>query len=257
MAQENVIDLFNRDGTQSKYRLFSARLPEFMKAYPAEDGWCVEREAVSAVSLQPELVQMHVAAISVGKSPKDLGLPALPAGMLFKCQLVDPNGKVVRTASSLVVVREFDGQPPPVGGWKDWEAGETNAFQRLAAAMGFGGDQLDSDEKQIQGRSEKVVAGNTAAAAPVAVIEVEDESRQVSVTDDPASSEGGAPAKAVKAVKAVKTSKPGEEALFGGFKRQVEMLARQLKIDVPDVKTVQDCKDAMATMVPPASNPKA
>lgn len=242
-----VVDLFNRDGSQSRYLLFSARLPDFMKTYPAEEGWRVEREAVSAASLQPELVQLYAAAVSAGKSPKDLGLPALPSGMLFKCRLLDPNGTVVRTASSLVLVRELQGQVPPSGGFKDWEAGETNAFQRLVASMGFGGDMLDADEKQLQGQDSAAVVS---AAGPVAVIEVDDEPSPP--VDDASSSVGGAPTKAVKPVAATKASGPD---LFNSFKRQVELVARQQNLAMPDVKTVADCKRELAKMMPPP--PKA
>lgn len=242
--QAKVVDLFNKDGSQSSYRLFSARLPEFMKAYPAEEGWRVERSAVSAASMQPELVQLHVAAVSAGKAPKDLGLPLLPTGTLFQCKLISPQGLVVRTASTLVIVREFEG----AGGFKDWEVGETNAFQRLVAAMGFGGDQLDADERVMHtpapGASETVTPG------PVAVIELDDEGESAS-DDENASSDGASPAKSVAPVGARKAS---DSQMLGGMRRQVEMLARQANAPIPVMETIQDCKDAMAALMP---KPKA
>ncbi|OJY94449.1 MAG: hypothetical protein BGP25_05515 [Lysobacterales bacterium 63-13] len=219
-------------------------MPEFMAAYPAESGWRVEREAVSAMSLQPELVQLYGAAVSAGKAPKDLGLPALPTGMLFQCRLVDPEGRVVRTASTLVQVRELDGQVAPPSGGKEWEMGETNAFQRLVAAMGFGGDQLDADETRMHGRNTVVAQ---AAQGPVAVIEVDDDQGQTQESVESGSSVGAEPSKPVAPVKATKAAEPD---LFASFKRQLELVARQLDRDVPEVKTVADCKRELAKMLP-------
>lgn len=239
--QAKVVDLFNKDGSQSSYLLFSARLPEFMRAYPAEEGWKVEREAVSAASLQPELVQLHVAAVNAGKAPKDLGLPMLPSGTLFRARLVSPQGVTVRTASTLVIVRELTGLVPPEGGFKDWEAGETNAFQRLVAAMGFGGDQLDADERLP---ATTMASQDNGPSDPIPVVEVDDP--EDGDTEE-ATSVGGAPSKAVAPVGARKAS--GAQ-LLQGLKRQVEMLARQQKVSVPEMNTVEDCKQALADLMP-------
>ena len=245
MSASRVIEMFTPEGETVQYRLFSQRLPEFMAKYPAETGWRIERDAVTAASLAPELVALHTAAIQAGKSPSELGLPSLPRGMVFRCRLLDANGTVIRTASTLTTIREFDMPNAAQYAFKDWETAETNAFQRLVAAMGFDGSVLDADE----GRAEK--ASQTAAASITNItpmVEVEDDALVEDLADESAqSSAGAAPAKAVTPVGA---RKPSDDQLFAGFRRQVDMLAKQLGVPAPEVKTTADCKRALKELVP-------
>lgn len=158
------IELFTAEGEVKEYKLFSARLPEFLKAFPKEQGYRVQVEASDTLSYKPGLQKLYEAAISSGKSPDQVGLPALPAGdvVVFKAMLLDKEGNVLESASALRAIRQY----------KDWEKGETAARQRLIAALGFGGECFDADEMsdiEDQGLQAKQAAAPTKAKAPAPV----------------------------------------------------------------------------------------
>lgn len=154
MHNQHVVRLFDKDGNESDYRRFSARLPEFLEKYPPAEGWSVQHEVVEASSIATGLHALHLAAITAGKKPSDLGIPPLPTGFIYTAKLVDPNGTVVATGSSVGL--GIDMTTPPYACrdamrlQKDHEAAETAAFQRLIAALGFRGDVLDADESATQ-----------------------------------------------------------------------------------------------------------
>lgn len=150
-----VVKLSNfRDGeyVEQPYKLFSARLPEFLKRYPPEKGWRVVRSVQSACELSPGLTRLHEAAITAGKSPDALGLPPIPSGFVLTARLLDPQGNEVASGSafSMGLDLQYAVQSARSGNGdvlrKDFEAGETAAFQRLLAAVGLGGDCFDGDE---------------------------------------------------------------------------------------------------------------
>ena len=135
---KGTIELFTQDGQIKDYKLFSARLPEFLKAYPKTEGYRVRVTTSDTLSSKPSMFKLYEAAIAAGKNPTEVGLPALPAGdvVVFTASLLDKENNVLETASALRVIRQY----------KDWEKGETAARQRLIAALGFGGDCFDNDE---------------------------------------------------------------------------------------------------------------
>lgn len=120
------------------YKLMSARIPEFLEKYP-KDQYQIEIRSESYMSTQSDLIRLYEVAISAGKTPLEMGLPALADTnmMKFHASLIDMNGRVLETASSLRTMHVY----------KDWEIGESAARQRLLAALGFGGDVFDSDEQ--------------------------------------------------------------------------------------------------------------
>lgn len=134
-----VVELFGRDGAVVPYRPLSARLPDFLREFGPEKGWRVVRTALPALEMYPGLLRLTEAAIAAKAGPETLArLPGLPESnqFCFRAELVDPNGNVVASATAFKVLREY----------KDLEAGETAAYQRLLAALGFGGDLLLEDE---------------------------------------------------------------------------------------------------------------
>jgi len=135
-----IIDIFQPDGTVSQYRRLSARLPEFLAAYPPAKGFRIIIEATDALSLRPGLIRLYEAAVQSGRTLAEAGLPALTEinVMCFKASLLGVEGHVLATASAL----------KPIQSYKDWEIGETAARQRLLAACGYGGEVLDQDEAQ-------------------------------------------------------------------------------------------------------------
>lgn len=161
-----VIPLFTPEGEAKDYRKFSARLPEFLKAFPKEKGYRVKIDVTDPLSHKPGLIQLYSQALAQGKTPVEMGLPPLPAGdvMVFTATLYDPEGNALETASALRLVINY----------KDWEKGETAARQRLISALGFGGDCFDSDELSDigdQGLSVKSGPSNKAKPDQEAVVD--------------------------------------------------------------------------------------
>lgn len=131
------ITIFSPNGEVTDYRTVSERLPEFEKQYPAEDGYRVIRSHTSAKDFGSELVHLYEVAVSNGHSPKDVGLPFIEGfGVIFKAELFKGD-TLIRNASAYKQVTQT----------KDWEAGETAAFQRLMAACGLGGIDMDADDQ--------------------------------------------------------------------------------------------------------------
>ncbi len=135
-AQQGVVELFDDYGNPTKYRKVSARLPEFLAKYPV-DEYAVIITATDTLAAKPGLLALYEKCIENGKSFEEAGLPAYDAAnsFLFTAKLIH-NDRVVRQTSAVVRVAEY----------KDYEAGETAAFQRLLAQLGFSGEVFDDDE---------------------------------------------------------------------------------------------------------------
>lgn len=132
------IELFTPEGNVKDYKLFSARLPDFLSAYPKDQGYRVKVETTDPMSHKPGMLKLYEIAIAAGKSPLEVGLPPIAQAntVVFTASLLDKEGNVLESASALKVILEY----------KDWEKGETAARQRLIAALGFGGECFDADE---------------------------------------------------------------------------------------------------------------
>ncbi len=131
----------NDDGTTDAYIPFSERLPAFLERYPVEQDYAVIIEQREASALLPSLFELYRAAIAAGHKPADVGLPELDKfpQVVFTAKLVR-NGQLLRSASA----------KRDVVFYKDWEVGETAAFQRLLASLGFGSSEFDRDEAHDQ-----------------------------------------------------------------------------------------------------------
>lgn len=143
---QKVVNIFTLDGKIKPWKRLSGRVPEFLERYPIADGWRCERQVVEACSLTPLLVDLHKAAIVAGKTPAEVGLSPLPRGLVFIATLVDPNGRFVASGSATTQAESMFA--PGSASYKDYEAGESAAFQRLLAAVGFGGEVFDEDEDE-------------------------------------------------------------------------------------------------------------
>lgn len=158
----NVVAIFNKDGSESSYRLLSGRLPAFLEKFPPQDGWRHIRTVLEASSLTPQLAALHLAAIQSGKEPADVGLASLPRGLVFTSKLLDPQGNEV--ASGSATSQALDLFAPGMDSRKDYECAETAAFQRLLAALGMGGDVLEQDERQVvAGMGSRIVTSSPMA----------------------------------------------------------------------------------------------
>jgi hypothetical protein len=134
-----VIELFSENGDPFSYIKLSARLPAFLKEFPPSDGYSVIVEANDALSIKTGLLKLYEAAIVSGKSFSEAGLPEYNSHetVVFTARLTDKDNKVISERKSV----------KSVVGYKDFEAGETAAVQRLLASLGHGGEIFDHDEE--------------------------------------------------------------------------------------------------------------
>ncbi len=139
----SIIELYSDSGELVQYRPLSSRIRDFLGPYGPEQGYAVTTEMVDTLSLKPGLMRLYEAAIQAGRKPEELGLPTLGlAGETGVCRavLTNAHGRVVATATAAKRIQAY----------KDLEILETAARQRLLAALGYGGDVLDEDERQDQ-----------------------------------------------------------------------------------------------------------
>ena len=140
-SNQTVLLGFNDEGEAIQYRRLSARLPEFLAAYPPTEGYQVRIDYLDPIEAKPGLNGLYQSAISGGHNPTDIGLPAITGNtMIFRAQLLSPDDKIISSGSALVLIQDY----------KDWEKGETAARQRLLASLGFGGSVFDEDEDRDQ-----------------------------------------------------------------------------------------------------------
>lgn len=138
-----IVEWFSSEGEMVRYRPLSARLPEFLAVYGPERGFSVDTELQDPLSLKPGLSKLYEIVLQAGRKPEEVGLPPLSAAdqtLVCRATLRDPTGRVLATATAAKVIESY----------KDLEVLETAARQRLLAALGFGGEALDTDESQDQ-----------------------------------------------------------------------------------------------------------
>lgn len=143
-ANMQVVTLARGDGTTFEYKRVSARIPEFLKEFPPSDGYRIEITCQDYLSARPGLQALYLAALEKGMKPTDLGLPEIKSHslLIFEAKLFRNNELICNRHAMRQIV-----------GYKDLEIAETAAFQRLMAAMGFGGELFDDDEDaDIQGQ---------------------------------------------------------------------------------------------------------
>lgn len=141
------VEIVNSDGTTTMYETVSERLPAFLETYPPSDGWRIVKDHTFASAEKTEIARLWEKALEAGKNPKELGLPPVAGQVvIFGASLWSPDERLLANATSLKSVVSA----------KDWEAGETAAFQRLMATLGFGGDTMDEDEAHDRASSASV-----------------------------------------------------------------------------------------------------
>ena len=280
--QQGVIKLLNfRDGeyVEQPYKLFSVRLPEFLKRFPPDKGWRVVRSMQSACELSPGLTRLYEAAITAGKSPESMGLPPIPSGFVMTARLLDSQGNEVASGSafSMGLDLQYAVQAARSGDGsvlrKDFEAGETAAFQRLLAAVGLGGDMLDSDERStIMGMGANAPSataqapqGGKACKSPAQGSQAADGEPSLldqvkavpcppkqgcnTVLDSPAVTE----VKVVEASGEERDVKPGSadrasQAQLRSMQQQIGRIAKQLHVDSVIVSTLQEATAELARL---------
>ena len=134
-----IVEFFTPEGEVTQYRPLSARLPTFLAVYGPERGFSVDTEIVDSLSLKPGLLKLYEIVLHAGRKPEEAGLPPLNGTgqtLVGRATLRDREGRVLATATAA----------KPIQSYKDLEVLETAARQRLLAALGFGGEVLDTDE---------------------------------------------------------------------------------------------------------------
>ncbi|MEY2117133.1 hypothetical protein [Rhodanobacter sp. FW106-PBR-R2A-1-13] len=149
-SSPSVVNIFTKEGDIKPYKVVAARVPEFLNRFPIEAGWRHIREVVEASSLTPHLAALHLAAVTGGKKPNELGLPELPQGLVFISRLLNPSGEEVASGSATSPALDLFAPGNEVR--KDYEAAETAAYQRLLAAVGIGGEVFTEDETRTVAR---------------------------------------------------------------------------------------------------------
>lgn len=149
------ITCFGPAGDSFDWKPVWSRLPEFLKAYPPQDGWRVEIRHGHLLDTSPALLELAKVTLNAGKDLQTIGLTTADmSAYVYTAHLIDADNKIVRTASARSVA--------PAAAGKTWEAGETAALNRLMAMLGFGGHLLDADEakdREIQGITVTIGAG--------------------------------------------------------------------------------------------------
>ena len=237
------ITIFAPNGEAHDYRTVSERLPEFQKMFTIDDGYRVIRSHISARDFGSELSHLYEKAIENGHSPRDVGLPFIEGfGVIFKAELFKGE-TLVRNASAFKQVTQT----------KDWEAGETAAFQRLMAACGLGGSDMDADDQfdRISSGLE-VPPAYRSEPAPEQVAQPEEQpvvsQEPVSAPAEKAPEASKDPEPKVKAIKpapADKTSKPQDssaEEIRPQLLNQLAHVANLAGETVPEVSTVKEAK---------------
>lgn len=137
MSNSAIVTLATSSG-EVRYKKLSARLQPFYTEYPLKSGYRVLIRQTDSLSYEKGLLQLYETAIRSGHKPETVGLPSLneKSAIVFEATLVGKDGDTIKTATALKKIEDY----------KDWEVGETAAFQRLLASLGFGGEVLDADE---------------------------------------------------------------------------------------------------------------
>lgn len=134
-----TIEIFQEDGSIAVYAMLSERLPKFLAKFPPSE-YGVVRTRTPVLETMPSLMALLTEIVKQGKKPEDFGLPMPTRSItkfIFEAKLIDKEGRVIAVGTACKEILAY----------KDWEIGETSSLQRLLAAVGFGGDVLDGDER--------------------------------------------------------------------------------------------------------------
>lgn len=247
-----TITIFSPNGEANDYRTVSERLPEFDRRFPIDDGYRVIRSHISAKDFGSDLIHLYEVAIANGHSARDVGLPFIEGfGVIFKAELFKGD-TLIRNASAYKQITQT----------KDWEAGETAAFQRLMAACGLGGSDLDADDQfdrvtsgleippesrpdaaqqEAAPRVEEPVAQQEAKTPPVET--PEPQTKTEAPQDEPEAPK--AQRKTSKAAPKETSQKPQTDAAEEIRPQLLNQLAHVAKLagePVPEVSTVKEAK---------------
>lgn len=160
---EQVIQIYNNDGTASSYKTVSARITGFLAEYGPAKGYRIHSSSMDYLNFTQGRLALSMALANQGSLPAEEAVNLLKnARVLFTCQLINKEGDVMAEASAVKNVIQL----------KDHETGETAAFQRLMAKLGHGGEIFDHDEfnDMLDQKLHTSEAQQTVKPSPVALI---------------------------------------------------------------------------------------
>ena len=256
MAATNpkFVHLFDENGTATQYLKVSARIPEFLKEYGPDKGYRVLSEMSEWNDITDNRMALILALVEKDQLPDERIDELLnDRKFVFRSKLIDEHGNVIAEATAVKRIwRE-----------KEVETGETAAFQRLMARLGFGGEIFDVDEvndfesQDLNYQTSEPVDNYQVTAAPVSDVNQE----QVKPKPKPESkkdAESKPPAETPKPKSKAKPSSAKDKSKQGEGKRaevskvqpaQLKMLASQARIkdvDCPTVETIEEFQQELA-----------
>ncbi len=227
-----VITLIDSQGQERPYIPFGERLPLFLKDYPPLEGWAVTHDVRQAY---PD---------------RD------PTLWVFQATLENPEGRGIGQASALRRISEY----------KDFEIGETAAYQRLITYLGYPGDPEvwgfeEADTPQAVTPDGAVAATESTPVETVAVVPQELQKPEAGVLDCPSPPEETAAtpdaATEASAGSAIESPPPAAPATAStapsdvprGFVRRIEVLAKKKGLkEVPAYGNFAEAKKVLADL---------
>lgn len=253
-SNAKVVSIQNQYGDTTQYVKVSARVPEFLKVYGPDKGYRVLSESTDYLDFAQGRKALCLALASQGQLDESYIKELLSdKKVVFKSKLVDKEGNVVAESTAL----------KPVWNLKDFESGETAAFQRLLARLGFGGDIFDSDEENDrEGFDQPLDTEATPEASPTQPVTMQpvssnnvnseaDVSEPVE-TKPEGSMEPDKPAATPPKNKVVQDKGQGVKVDASKVQpaqlRQLESMARVKKVDCPVVNTPDEFRAEFARL---------
>lgn len=256
MANPNakVVTIIGNTGEVTNYEKVSSRVPKFLEKYGPEQGYAILSSSVDELETTPgkKAILVELAKHGDRVTAELVASALLNQRIVFKCQLVDKEGRIVAEASASKGT-EFQ---------KNYESGETAAFQRLMAKLGYGGELLDEDEEDdMLSQNLNFTTNNPPKVVPIAEVnsaEPKGKAEQTKVRDttEPQTVKKTVAKAAVEQssqkpiVKTVisGTKKVDADKLQIGLLRQLAMLAKVKNVEVPDVETADELRSELARL---------
>ncbi|MHB8697761.1 MAG: hypothetical protein ACYC9J_06955 [Sulfuricaulis sp.] len=258
MSNTAVVTLDTPSGPV-QYRKLSSRLAAFYNEYPIKEGFRVINRQADTLSYQKGMLQLYEAAVRAGHKPEAVGLPSLKdqTAIVFEATLVGKDGDTIQNATAVKVIEQY----------KDWEIGETAAYQRLLAKLGFGGEVLDDDETMdMASRGIKVAEQPSARAAPeasstegkttvVPIVRPAEKAPQDTPVVAPESETGNNESSQPGSPKDDAVKKKNENIPRSTL-RQIDRLAKMRGTAVPEFKSVQEALEFLIKLQSQGSDSK-
>lgn len=253
-ANRKVIHLLDNDGTPTQYLRVSARIPQFLAEYGPDKGYRVLSEISDYQDVTVNRMAFMLALIDKGQLTNDRIDEILnEKKFVFRSKLVDKEGNVIAEATAVKRVwRE-----------KDFETGETAAFQRLMARVGFGGEIFDIDENNdIEDQKLTVINNEPGDSTLVTVEPVSDDNQEQGKAEPEQSNKPAEATAPVETQKPAGRKRPAPAADNSNQKErgtranvtkvqpaQLKVLASQARIkgvECPVVETIEQFQQELA-----------